>query len=178
MLIITQIYAYIGAFLLAFGPILYHCSPQRAESPTTPRELRKTAKYKHNIGQTLQHFALVSHLKCKTIEDVRESAKKQQKEYKDDKNMLEKFSFFFGYFCTYFSTKRYKLSNNKQFKVFLHNSLHCRQCTRRDRVQVTSQRCMLKDTTIGFISIQTVCFLLWVDLYRVWTLLCMFWAGL
>ena len=31
---------------------------------------------------------------------------------------------------------------------------------------------------MGFISIQTVCFVLWVDLYRAWTQLYMFWLGL
>ena len=28
---------------------------------------------------------------------------------------------------------------------------------------------MLKDATMGFVSVQTVGFELWVDLYRVWT---------
>ena len=28
---------------------------------------------------------------------------------------------------------------------------------------------MLKDAMTGFVSIQTVCFVLWVDLYRAWT---------
>ena len=28
---------------------------------------------------------------------------------------------------------------------------------------------MLMDAATGFISIQTVCFVLWVDLYRAWT---------
>ena len=37
---------------------------------------------------------------------------------------------------------------------------------------------MLKDATTGFVSIQTVCFVLQVDLYRAWIQLYMFWAGL
>ena len=28
---------------------------------------------------------------------------------------------------------------------------------------------MLKDAVTGFVSIQTVCFVLWADLYRAWT---------
>ena len=29
--------------------------------------------------------------------------------------------------------------------------------------------CMLKDAMLGFVSIQTISFVLWVDLYRAWT---------
>ena len=58
------IYAYVDSFWLSFGPILHHCSPRRGELPTTPRELRETAKCKCNIGQTLQHLASVSHLEA------------------------------------------------------------------------------------------------------------------
>ena len=29
--------------------------------------------------------------------------------------------------------------------------------------------CVLKDAAMGFVSIQTVCLVLWVDLYRAWT---------
>ena len=61
-LVYTQICAYIGAFWLAFGPVLHHCSPRRGESPTTPRELHETAKCKRNVGQTLQHLASALHL--------------------------------------------------------------------------------------------------------------------
>ena len=64
MLLYTQIYVYIGAFWLAFGLILYHCSPQRGESPTTPRELPKTAKCKCNIGHTVQHLASALYLEA------------------------------------------------------------------------------------------------------------------
>ena len=28
---------------------------------------------------------------------------------------------------------------------------------------------VLKDATAGFVSVQTVCFVLWVDFYRAWT---------
>ena len=65
MLIYMQIYAYIGAFWIAFGLILYHCSPRRGESPTTPRELCKTVKCKRNIGRTLQNLVSESHLEVK-----------------------------------------------------------------------------------------------------------------
>ena len=64
LLLYMQIYAYIGAFWLAFGPILHHCSPQQGEQPTTPRELCKSAKCKRNIGQTLQHLVSISHLEA------------------------------------------------------------------------------------------------------------------
>ena len=40
--------------------ILYHCSPQRGELPTTPRKLCKTNKCKQNTGQTLGHLVSVS----------------------------------------------------------------------------------------------------------------------
>ena len=59
---IMRIYAYIGIFWLTFGLVLYHCSPWPRESPMTPRELRKTAKCKHNIGQILQHLVSALHL--------------------------------------------------------------------------------------------------------------------
>ena len=38
------------------------------------------------------------------------------------------------------------------------------------RVTICHQGGMLKDTaTMGYVSIQTVCPMLWADLYRVWT---------
>ena len=38
------------------------------------------------------------------------------------------------------------------------------------RATIHRQGGMLKDAmTMGFVSIQTVCFELWVDLYRAWT---------
>ena len=37
---------------------------------------------------------------------------------------------------------------------------------------------LFEDGAMGFVSIQTVCFVLWVDLYGAWTSLYMFLAGL
>ena len=34
---------------------------------------------------------------------------------------------------------------------------------------ICRQGAMLKDAMTGFVSVQTVCFGLWVDLYRAWT---------
>ena len=72
-----QIYVYIGAFWLAFGLILHHCSPWRGESPKTPRELRKTAKCKCKIGKILQILVSELYFEAQSNKSIRESAKKQ-----------------------------------------------------------------------------------------------------
>ena len=45
------------------------------------------------------------------------------------------------------------------------------------RVTICRQGGMLKDAAMGFVSVQTICFELWVDLYGAWTQLYMFWVG-
>ena len=95
MLLYTQIYAYIDVFWLAFDLILYHCSLQQGESPTTPRELRKTAKCKRNIGQTLQQSVSESNLEVQSNKDGRRVFKAATKK-NDVENMLEKFYSFFS----------------------------------------------------------------------------------
>ena len=83
LLIYMQIYTYVNAFRLAFGLILYHCSPQQGESPTTPRELWETAKCKHNVGQTLQllvsalHFEVQGNRGCRR--ECKETTKRKKK---------------------------------------------------------------------------------------------------
>ena len=37
------------------------------------------------------------------------------------------------------------------------------------RVTIRHQGGMLKDAMIGYVSVQTVCFVLWANLYREWT---------
>ena len=37
------------------------------------------------------------------------------------------------------------------------------------RVIIPRRGGMLKDTATGYVSIQTVCFVLWANLYRAWT---------
>ena len=102
MLIYTQIYAYIGVYWLAFGPILHYCSPQRRELPTTPRELCKTAKCKHKIGPTLQYLVLALHLRVQDSRGYRRECKEGVKKENYDLNMIEKFSLFFSSFLYLF----------------------------------------------------------------------------
>ena len=47
-------------------------------------------------------------------------------------------------------------------KLALHHGASSRMTIRR-------RGGMLKDAAMGFLSVQTVCFMLWVDLYRAWT---------
>ena len=82
---------YIGAFWLAFGLFLHHCSPKRAELPTTPRELRRTVKYKHKIGQTLYNLASVLYLEAQRNKEHRK-VQRSNKKKNNDENILEKFS--------------------------------------------------------------------------------------
>ena len=91
-------YSYIciyRCFWLAFGLILYHCSAQQGESPTTPRELRKTAKYKRNIGQTLQQLASALHPRLKDNRRCRKECKAIAKKSNIYANMLKKISLLF-----------------------------------------------------------------------------------
>ena len=99
----TRIYAYIGVFWLTFGLILYHCSPWQEELPMTPRELCKTAKCKHNIGQTLQHLVLALNLILLDNRAGRRECKAAIKKSNDHANMLEKFYFPLGHNCTCFN---------------------------------------------------------------------------
>ena len=80
-----QIYSYIGAFLLAFGPILHNCSPHQGESPRTLRELYKTANCKSNIGQTLQYSVSALHLEVQDNRGCRIECKEETK----DKKMMK-----------------------------------------------------------------------------------------
>ena len=42
-------------------------------------------------------------------------------------------------------------------------------CGASSRTTVLCQGGILKDAAVGFASVQTVCYLLWVDLCRAWT---------
>ena len=68
-------YVHIKVFFSCIGPILHHCSPQQGESPMTPRELCKTAKYKQNIGYTIQHFTSVLYLEVQDNRGCRRECK-------------------------------------------------------------------------------------------------------
>ena len=86
---------YIGLFWLAFGLVLHYCPPWRGESPTTPRELCKTAKYKCNIGQTLQYLASTLYLRQQDNRKCRREFKESEKRANDYETCLEKFCIFF-----------------------------------------------------------------------------------
>ena len=43
---------------------------------------------------------------------------------------------------------------------------------------IISGSIMFKDTAVGFVCIQIVCYLLWAGLYRAWTWLCISWVSL
>ena len=90
------IYAYIDVFWLLFGLILHYCSPRGGESPMNPRELPKTAKYKCNIGQILQHSASALHLEGQSNRRGRRECKAATKKSNDYKNMLEKIYLFYS----------------------------------------------------------------------------------
>ena len=77
-----QIYAYISVFWLALDLILYHCFPQRGELPTTPRELHEIAKYKCNIGHTLQHSVSPLYLEAQNNRGGRRECKAATKKVK------------------------------------------------------------------------------------------------
>ena len=139
LLIHTQIYAYIGAFLLAFGPVLYHCSPQRGESPTTPRELHKTTKCKCNVGQALQHIVSVLHLKALDNRGCRTECKELTKSKKTMQLCWKNSPYFSHNFCSSFNSNGNKLSESKWFKVFVCTSLCCQQSAHSYKVQVISQ---------------------------------------
>ena len=62
----------------------------------TPSKLHKTAKCKHNIGQTLQHLESALHLEVKDNKGCRRECKVVKKLKKYDLTMLEKFSLFFS----------------------------------------------------------------------------------
>ena len=85
---------YIGAFWLAFSPILHHCFPQQGQLPMTPRKLCETAKCKCNIGQILQHLASALHLEAEDIRGCRRECKEEKKGKNSALTMLKLVSLF------------------------------------------------------------------------------------
>ena len=116
--------------------LLYHCSPQRGEMPITPGKLHNTAKYKCNIGKTLQHIGLAFEVQdnrgakrdCKEVEKIKWSCKPNRKG-------LLLFSIL-AKSVLIWKSMNYKGTSNLQMVV--HISLYCRQCSHSYRLQVTS----------------------------------------